>query len=144
MRERTTRALVGAVIVAFTLGTPVSSRAQLFAQLGGDAARDVVRVTPGLGPTAAPDVIPAAEQRRAVVIVVPAADQTQELRLRDGSRLYGRVVTIEADRILFRSVAGAEVQVAHTEILSLEVTKGRLVDGEFWPADSHASAWPSL
>ncbi len=110
MCERTARALVAAAFVAFTLTTPVSSRAQ-----------------------------DEPVQRRAVVIVVPAANQTQELRLLDGSRLYGRVVAIEADHILFRTVAGAEVQVPRSEILSLAVTEGRLVRGEFLPADSNAT-----
>jgi hypothetical protein len=109
MCERTSRALVAAAIVGFTVATPVSSRAQSLAQ------------------------------RRTVAIVVPAADQTQELRLRDGSRLYGRVVTIEADHISFRTVAGAEVRVARSEILWLAVAEGRLVKGEFLPADSNAT-----
>jgi hypothetical protein len=140
MRERARRAFVAAAIVAFTVATPVSSRAQSVAQLEDDAPRGTARVTPAwAASTAVQDVTPPKEQRKAVVIVVPAADQTQELRLLDGSRLYGRVVAIEADHILFRTTAGAEIQVPRGEILSLAVAEGHVVRGEFLPADPNTT-----
>ena len=120
MCERTIRTVVVVAIAVFIAAWPRSSGAQPHSA----AAQD----------TAAP-----AERRPHVALVVPTADQTQELRLRDGSRLYGRVVTIEPDHIQFRTVADGEIRVAVGEIESLAVIEGRLVNGKFLPADSNAT-----
>lgn len=87
---------------------------------------------------AAQDTRPPVPQR-AVSVGIPAPDLTQELRLRDGSRLYGRVAAIDGDRIVFRTVSGAEIAIARADILSLGITEGRIVNGEFWPRDDNTT-----
>jgi hypothetical protein len=83
-----------------------------------------------------------------VLLAVPAAAQpaqaldtsvTQELRLSDGSVLYGTVVSEEPDAILFRTVAGVEVRVARRDIVSLRQPRGHVVAGEFIPSDPNAT-----
>ena len=59
----------------------------------------------------------------------------QELRLKDGSVLYGYVDLSEPDRIVFKTLAGTTLEVDPRQIASLEPGKGQLVNGEFLPAD---------
>ena len=59
----------------------------------------------------------------------------QELQLKDGSRLYGYVEASTPDKIVFRTVTGAVVEVDRTQVASLEPARGRLADGEFLPSD---------
>lgn len=78
-------------------------------------------------------------QRPPASIEVPAPGVTQELRLRDGSRIYGRVEAVDGDRIVFRMIAGAEIAVARADVISLANAEGRIVDGEFWPRDDNTT-----
>lgn len=75
----------------------------------------------------------------AVSIEIPPPDVTQELRLRDGSRLYGRVAAIDGDRVVFRTTAGADLTVGRADIASLQIAEGRIVKGEFFPSDPNAT-----
>ena len=70
----------------------------------------------------------------------PAAAPTLvELRLNDGSVIYGVVERETPDRLLLRTIAGATVEVSRTQIVSIEPARGRVVDGEFWHADANAT-----
>jgi hypothetical protein len=60
---------------------------------------------------------------------------TYELTLRDGSRLYGVVEQENEMSIGFRTVAGLVITTPRTDVLSLRVVAGTLVDGEFQPGD---------
>ncbi len=60
---------------------------------------------------------------------------TQELVLRDGSRMYGRVEAIDGDRITFRTTAGVTVEVTAAQIASLRAVPGTVVNRAFRPAD---------
>jgi len=78
-------------------------------------------------------------QAPGVAVTMPGPGETQELTLRDGSRLYGRVVSIEPDRVVFRTTAGVDVTIGQTDIWALRVVRGRVVDGVFLPADPNAT-----
>lgn len=64
---------------------------------------------------------------------------TQEVRLRDGSVLFGIVEVSGDDHIVFRTVSGAEVRIARDSIVSIAPARGDVVDGEFRPADPNAT-----
>lgn len=79
----------------------------------------------------------AVQAKRVVDVAVPAADDIQRLTLSDGSQVYGQVQSIEAESIVFRSVAGVVMTVPRGNIVDLRIASGRMVDGEFLPQDSH-------
>jgi hypothetical protein len=62
---------------------------------------------------------------------------TQELVLRDGTRAYGRVERIEGDRVVFRTAAGGVLDVDVALVVAVKRVDGRMVGGEFLPADSN-------
>ncbi|TVR61580.1 MAG: hypothetical protein EA422_12420 [Gemmatimonadales bacterium] len=69
-----------------------------------------------------------------VQIQVPADEVTQELRLRDGSILFGRVLA-EGDPFRFQLVSGQVLEIAVADVRSLRETRGRAVEGVFWAED---------
>jgi hypothetical protein len=70
----------------------------------------------------------------------PAGPVTRcELVLRDGSRLFGIVVSQDESEVVFRTEAGATVTVNRVEIASLKEMIGVVVDGEFFPPDPNAT-----
>ncbi len=77
------------------------------------------------------------QSTRVVDVQIPPPGVTQQLTLSDGSRLYGRVESLSADSVVFRSVAGAVLTVARQDIADLREARGRLVDGDFQPYDPH-------
>jgi hypothetical protein len=77
------------------------------------------------------------QARKVVDIRVADEGLTQRLTLTDGSQIYGRVESKEADAIVFRSVSGVAITVTPSDILDLRVVAGRIVSGEFLPVDSH-------
>ncbi len=62
-----------------------------------------------------------------------------ELRLRDGSVIYGTIQSETADRVVVRTIAGAVVDVERAQIGSLGPALGEVVNGEFRPADANAT-----
>lgn len=66
------------------------------------------------------------------------ADSLQELRRADGSREIGRVLEARGDTIRFETISG-EVLEVRSRFARVRPTRGRIVDGEFWPADRHTS-----
>lgn len=68
---------------------------------------------------------------------VPVAPDgvTQELVLRDGSRLYGRVAEVDNDRITFRTIAGVTLAVTADQIVSLRAVAGDISRRASGPAD---------
>jgi hypothetical protein len=62
-----------------------------------------------------------------------------ELRLNDGSVIYGVVEREAADRLVIRTLAGALVEVTRAQVVSIEPARGQVVDGQFWRADSNAT-----
>ena len=84
---------------------------------------------------AEPDAIDQA--KRVVDVRVTDEGVVQRLTLTDGSQIFGRVESIDAGMILFRSLAGVELTSTRSEIADLRVISGRVVAGEFQPTDSH-------
>ncbi len=50
-------------------------------------------------------------------------------------RAYGRVQGVEGDLVTFITTAGAAIQVQARDIVTVRPVVGRVVAGEFWPAD---------
>ena len=74
-------------------------------------------------------------QEAATQLVITPADVTDELILRDGTRAYGRVESVDSGVVTFITKAGAAIQVRAAEIVSIRQVSGRVVAGEFRRAD---------
>ena len=74
-------------------------------------------------------------QEAATQLVITPPDVTDELILRDGTRAYGRVESVDSGVVTFITTAGAAIQVRAAEIISLRPVSGRVVAGEFRRAD---------
>jgi hypothetical protein len=83
--------------------------------------------------------LPADARAAAAAEQVRSHARLEELSLRDGSRLYGRVEQERADEIVFRTHAGVLVTVPRAEVLSVRPVEGAVVEGEFWRADPNSS-----
>lgn len=68
-----------------------------------------------------------------------SASGIQELALRDGSRLYGRVERETDAEIVFRTHGGATITVTRADVVSLREVQGTVIDGEFWASDPNTS-----
>jgi hypothetical protein len=67
-----------------------------------------------------------------------ARDTLYEVRLSDGSVLYGRVEE-RGDEVVVRTQAGAEVRVPRGQIARMTPVGGRVVAGRVWPRDPNAT-----
>jgi hypothetical protein len=70
---------------------------------------------------------------------VAVSETLVEVRLADGSTLFGRVVAVEGDRITLETQAGARVELRRSQIRSLRPVGGQVKDGEVWRNDPHAT-----
>lgn len=70
-----------------------------------------------------------------VPATIAVSDTLQEIRLTDGSTLFGRIVAVEEEQLTIETVAGVRVPIPRAQIRSLRAVEGRVVDGEFWPED---------
>jgi hypothetical protein len=104
------------------------SRFRALALLAGCAA---VLAAAAARPAAAQDTVPA----RAAV----RADSVHEIRLTDGSRIFGTLVEENDARVVVVTPAGARIELARSQIASISALGGSLVNGEFWPEDPHAT-----
>lgn len=68
---------------------------------------------------------------------VASADSTaiHEIRLTDGSMLYGRIVQQDSARLVVRTINGASVELRRELVKQLRLTAGRVVGNEFWAED---------
>ena len=62
-----------------------------------------------------------------------------ELALRDGSRLYGAIVTESETEVVFRTQGGTTMTVTRGEVYSLRPVAGVLTNGEFQPSDPNVT-----
>ncbi|CAN5337796.1 hypothetical protein BH23GEM4_BH23GEM4_09980 [soil metagenome] len=79
---------------------------------------------------------PAAAQAADTVAV---ADTLREIRLADGSVIYGRIVAAEKDSVTIRTAGEATLQVPRAQIVSARPVRGRIVAGEVWSPDPNPS-----
>ena len=77
------------------------------------------------------------QANRGVDVNIPAPGVIQRLTLTDGSRIFGQVESIDTDSLVFRSLVGIALTVPRADIADLRTVAGRIVEGEFLPADSH-------
>jgi len=62
-----------------------------------------------------------------------------EIRLMDGSVLFGRVTAVEGETIVLVTLVGARVEVERSQIRVARPAEGRVVEGEFWGEDPNSS-----
>lgn len=67
------------------------------------------------------------------------ADSTVEVRLRDGSVLYGRVVERSDSRIVLVTAGGARIEFAMIQVASVRAVRARGRGGEYWVPDPNAT-----
>ncbi len=82
-------------------------------------------------------VAPAAAQE--VVAFPPPGEAIYEVRLTDGSLIYGRVTDVSGDRVSITTSAGVELDLQRSQIRQLSAAEGRFVDGEFWREDPNGT-----
>lgn len=70
---------------------------------------------------------------------VAVSDTLVEVRLADGSTLFGRVVAVEGDRITLETQSGARVELRQSQIRSLRRVSGKVKDGTVWRDDPQAT-----
>jgi hypothetical protein len=68
-----------------------------------------------------------------------APDAVVEMRLRDGSVVYGRVVTQDSSHVVLRSLGGTQIDASRDQIVSLRLARGRMVGAEYWAADPNGT-----
>lgn len=66
-------------------------------------------------------------------------DTVVEVRLRDGSVLYGRVIEETPERIVVVTVNGLRLEVPRAQVESLRISAGRVVEGAFWAEDPNST-----
>lgn len=71
--------------------------------------------------------------------VAVAQDTLFEVRLTDGSVLYGRVVESTGERVVIRTESGATVTLERGQIASMQPTRGRVIQGRVWHEDPNAT-----
>ena len=67
------------------------------------------------------------------------ADTIVEVRLLDGSILYGRVLMQDSTQVVIRTISGTEVRVTRDRIASFRSARGRMVGTEYWSADPNGT-----
>ena len=75
---------------------------------------------------------PAAAQEEALLV---PGDQLLEVRLEDGSTLYGRVVAVTGDQVTLETPSGASVTLDRARVVSVERVQGTVRDGGIWNDD---------
>jgi hypothetical protein len=68
-----------------------------------------------------------------------AADAVYEIRLRDGSVLVGRIVADAGATLTVQTQAGLTLTLQREQVVSITPRTGRVVDGQIWPEDPHAT-----
>ena len=68
-----------------------------------------------------------------------AADSLYTIRLTDGSVIYGRIVERTDEAVTIETQAGVRVTLQRGQIESMAAMRGRMVNGEVWPEDPHAT-----
>ena len=69
-------------------------------------------------------------------IAVAAPDVIQEITLRDGTRAFGRVERVAEGRVVFRTLAGATLDIAAADVLQVAVPPAA------WPVASSGGPIP--
>lgn len=97
----------------------------LAAAVGALAALPPARALHAQGGAAAADTLP--------------AEALVEVRLLDGTALYGRIAEETAETITIVTSGGSRLTVRREQVASMRAARGRIVNGEFWGEDPHAT-----
>ena len=97
--------------------------------------RSILPVLAGLIFAAAVLPAPSVAQQEPVPLAV--SDSTLEIRLADGSTVFGRIVSIDGSRVVIVTVAGARIEVDRAQVRSARAVEGTVRDGEVWYEDPH-------
>lgn len=81
---------------------------------------------------------PAAAQTDNVAAPI-AQDTVLEVRLSDGSVLFGRVTAQTADEVTLQTQGGATIRLRRDQVVSIGPLRGRVVNGQVWREDPHAT-----
>jgi len=124
-------------LLGWLLFTPLVPQAEAQVQ-GPDAAAN------GASLVSVATLAPLAPRESAAMVAAAAApaapgDTIYEFILRDGSRVYGRVVSEDAERVVVQSTAGARVEIPRAQIERRRVAAGTARDGQFWGEDPNLS-----
>ncbi|HEX2208697.1 MAG TPA: hypothetical protein VHG93_13505 [Longimicrobium sp.] len=90
-------------------------------------------------PLALAFALPRAAAAQVADTVTVSADTVYEVRLSDGSVLYGRVMEQTAEELTLETQAGATVRLRRSQVVSIRPLRGRVVDGRVWGEDPHAT-----
>jgi hypothetical protein len=71
--------------------------------------------------------------------VAVAQDSVFEIRLTDGSVLFGRIIEDLGERVVLQTQSGATITLDRAQIVSMSLVQGRMVNGQVWPNDPHAT-----
>ncbi len=82
---------------------------------------------------------PAAARRDPVARDTASQDTVTVIRLRDGSVLYGRIVSEDPVRLRVRTMSGVEIDVQRDQVSSMGRNRGRRVGTEFWAEDPNGT-----
>ena len=74
-----------------------------------------------------------------VVIEVTETGSVVEIRLSDGSVLFGRVVSVDESRVSIETTGGTRLEVERGQVRSVRQVRGRQVEGAFWTADPNGT-----
>lgn len=72
-------------------------------------------------------------------IEVTAPDAVVEIRLADGSVLFGRITAVDDARVTIETTGGTRVEVERAQIRSVRQVRGTTREGDFWPADPNGT-----
>ncbi len=78
---------------------------------------------------------PAAAQTDTSRTPVVGSATVMEVRLRDGSVLYGTIERVAGDTFVLRTVSGVRMELTADQIKSQQRAVGSVVGGEYWPED---------
>ena len=74
-------------------------------------------------------------QEPATAPEIAVSDTIREIRLTDGSVIYGRVASVEADRVIVVTQAGVRIELSRAQIRSTSRVRGDIREGEVWLED---------
>jgi hypothetical protein len=67
--------------------------------------------------------------------VLEDTSSVQEILLRDGTKILGRVVALDQEGLSFRTLGGIDVQFERRDVERIRVVRGERRGNEFWPRD---------
>lgn len=81
---------------------------------------------------------PALAQTPQLTVQIPAEGVVQEVMLRDGSTLFGRVIET-GEPFRFQTLSGQVLELRRADVSRIRSARGRIVDGRFWREDPNST-----